>query len=55
MVRNIFNINKMKRLNNKNVINIILALRNVNLQMKGEGDLLDLGFIFLISAFRQLP
>lgn len=34
-VRNIFNINKMKLLNNKKVINIILALRNVNLQMEG--------------------
>lgn len=54
-VRNTFNINKMNLLNNKNIINIILALRNVNLQMKGEEDLLDSVLTFIISTYRQLP
>lgn len=44
----------MKLLNNKGIINITLALRKVNPQMKGEEDLLDQVFTFIISTCRQL-
>lgn len=44
----------MKLLNNKGIINISLPLRKVNPQMKGEEDLLDQVFTFIISTGRRL-
>lgn len=44
----------MKLLNNKGIINITLVLRKVNPQTKGEEDLLDQVFTFIISTCRQL-
>lgn len=44
----------MKLLSNKSIINITLALRKVNPQMKGEEDLLGQVFPFIISTCRQL-
>lgn len=44
----------MKLLSNKSIINITLALRKVNPQMKGEEDLLGQVFTFMISTCRQL-
>lgn len=44
----------MKLLNNKGLINTTLALRKANPRMKGEEDLLDQVFTFIISTCRQL-
>lgn len=52
--RNVFNINIIQQLNNKSLINITWALRKVNSGVKGEEDLLDRVFTFIISTCRQL-